>query len=289
MGYLLIFLYSLSGVLESVIVRLYGKRRSEGGMMMNAVVSLFAVAFFALTDQGGFNVPVEMIPLAVINAILYAVGFYLTFLAFKIGPYGLTRLILNFALMMPIAYGIFFINEPTTPLTYIGIVMILVAMPLINYAKRDDTAEDDSSKPSVKWLIYILISTVANGFISILTRMQQIRFENSCSNEFQMISIGGSFVILAIISLITEKETLKNSIKSDLIYGAGAGLFVGAKNIIILFIYLFLPISVVSPMNAGVSMALSFIVSLLVYRERYSARQMIGVLLGVAAIVILAL
>ena len=288
MGYLLIVVFTLLNLAESIFVKTYAKRHGSGGMLMNAIIALFASSFFLITDEGGFYAPTEMLPYAIINALLYAAGFYSAFVAFKIGPYGLTRLISNFSLTFSIFYGIFFLNEPTTAFTYIGIALIFVAMFLINYKGKSagDTAEGGIS---LKWFIYIIITVLSNGFLSIITRMQQIKFDNACSNEFQFIAIGGSFIILATIGLITDRHRLGPILKHGTLYGIGAGICNGAKNFVTLAIYLYLPLSTVSPLKTSLGMIAAFVVSLIFYKEKYTKRQVLGVLCGVIAVVMLTL
>lgn len=284
MGYLLIIVYTLLNLGESVFVRTYAKKHGSGGMLMNAIVALFATLFFVITDADGFHAPAEMIPLAILNAFLFGAGFYCTFVAYKCGPYGLTRLIGNFSLIFTIFYGIFFLNEQPKIATYIGIVMIFAAMVLINYKKKGE----DEMGISLKWFILVMISMVANGFIGVFTRMQQIRFNDTCSSEFQIISIGGSFVLLAIIGLILDRDKLPYFLKHGSIYGVGAGIFNGAKNFLTLVIYTLLPLSIVSPMKTGLGMLATFALALCIYKEKYAKKQIIGVILGVVAVILLA-
>ena len=285
MGYLLIIVYTLLNLSESVFVRTYAKKHGSGGMLMNAIVALFATLFFVITDADGFHAPTEMIPLAVLNAFLFGAGFYCTFAAYKCGPYGLTRLIGNFALLFTIFYGIFFLNEQPKIVTYIGIVMIFAAMVLINYKKKGA----DEMGISLKWLILVIISLVANGFIGVFTKMQQIRFEGACDSEFQIISIGGSFVLLALIGLILDRDKLPYFIKHGSVYGIGAGVCNGAKNFLTLVIYTLLPLSIIAPMKTGLGMIATFALALLIYKEKYTKKQIIGVILGVVAVILLAL
>ena len=285
MGYLLIIVYTLLNLSESVFVRTYAKKHGSGGMLMNAIVALFATLFFVITDADGFHAPAEMLPLAILNAFLFGAGFYCTFAAYKCGPYGLTRLIGNFALLFTIFYGIFFLNEQPKIVTYIGIVMIFAAMVLINYKKKGE----DEMGISLKWLILVTISLVANGFIGIFTKMQQIRFEGACDSEFQIISIGGSFILLAIIGLILDRDKLPYFIKHGSVYGIGAGICNGAKNFLTLVIYTLLPLSIIAPMKTGLGMIATFALALLIYKEKYTKKQIIGVILGVVAVILLAL
>ena len=287
-GYLLIVVFTLLNLAESIFVKTYAKRHGSGGMLMNAIIALFASSFFLITDEGGFYAPTEMLPYAIINALLFAAGFYSAFVAFKIGPYGLTRLISNFSLTFSIFYGIFFLDEPTTAFTYVGIALIFVAMFLINYKGKSAGASEEGGI-SLKWFIYIVITVFSNGFLAIITRMQQIKFDNACSNEFQFISIGGSFLILATIGLITDRKRLGPILKHGTLYGIGAGICNGAKNFVTLAIYLYLPLSTVSPLKTSLGMIAAFVVSLIFYKEKYSKRQMIGVLCGVIAVIMLTL
>ena len=286
MGYFLIFLNTVLAQGEGMIVRGYARRHGNGGMMMNAITALFASLFFLVTDKGGFNVPPAMLPLAILNAFLFGAGFYFTFVAYRIGPYGLTRLLSGFYVLFTVFYGIVVLKEPTTPWIYLGIVLILVAMVLINGVK---SAKEEEKGVSFKWLISVLISLAANGFIGILTRMQQLRFENACSNEFQFISIGGSFVLLALLSLITEKKDLRRVLKTGSLYGLCTGVLNGAKNFITLAIYLYLPLSVVSPMTMGLGFLATFATALLLYKEKYTLQQYIGIGVGVAALFLLSI
>ena len=288
-GYLLILLFTLCNVGESVIVREYARRHGSGGMLMNAVIALFAALFFLVTDKGGFYVPAEMLPLALINCCLFAAGFYFTFVAFRIGPYGLTRLISSFSLLFTVVYGIFFLGEETTVLTYIGLALILGAMVMINYRGRGAAAEREEGEISVKWLLCLLTSVVANGFIGILTRMQQIKFDDACSNEFQFISIGGSFVLLTVLGLIIDRKKLGSVLRHGTLYGLGAGLCNGAKNLVALGVYLYIPISTAGPIKTGLGMISAYLLAITLYREKYTLLQKLGVLAGAVAVLLLAI
>lgn len=289
-GYLLVLLVVALNMGESIAVKAYTKKHNSGGFIMNAIIALFACAFFVvkvLISGDGFNFLGAMIPYALINSVFYFCGFYLAYVAFKIGPFGLTRLVASFSLMMPIFYGIFFLNEPTNVFTYLGIALIVAAMVMMNYKGKSATVQKQEGTVSFKWFVCILVSTISNGFISIMTKMQQVKFNDVCSEEFQIISIGGSFIFLAIIGVISDRKNLGYVLKNGTLYGALSGLFNGAKNFIILFIYELLPISIVSPLKAGLAIIAAFLLSVIAYKEKYSVLQKIGVVCGGAAVVLL--
>ena len=84
MGILFIAINQVTQQIEGMLVKRYGAKHGNGGMLMNAIIALVATVFFVITDTDGFHAPAEMFPLAVINAFLYGAGFYCTFAAFFI-------------------------------------------------------------------------------------------------------------------------------------------------------------------------------------------------------------
>lgn len=289
-GYLFILLFAILNIGESVLLRDYARRHGSGGMLMNAVIALFFALFFLVIDTDGFYVPAGMIPLALINSILYAAGFYFTFLAFRIGPFGLTRLLSSFSILFTVFYGIVFLDERATALTYIGLVLIAVAAALINLKGKPREGEPaEEGRISLKWLAFVLISVVSNGFIGILGRMQQIQFDNACTNEFQFISIGVSCLLLAALGLILDRKWLGTVLRHGTLFGLGIGLCGGAKSAAALAAYLFIPISIATPLKTGLGMVFAFLVAILFYKEKYTLQQKLGVLAGAAAVVLLAL
>ena len=283
-GYLYILLFTVLQQGESATVRRYARKYGSGGMLMNAITALFSALFFLVTDKGGFYAPAEMIPLAIINAFLFGTGFYLSFVALRIGPFGLTKVLSGFGLLFPIFYGIWALNEPTSPRTYIALVLVFVAMFLTGYSK----SKDEAKSVTLKWFLAVIGSVVANGFIGILTKMQQLRFDNACSNEFQFISIGGSCILLTILGIILDRDKLPRVFKTGVPYGIIAGFCNGGKNFLTILIYMVLPLSIVTPTKTILGKLASLIMALFVYKERYTRTQVAGVILGVIAGIILA-
>ena len=159
--------------LEVIIVKHYGKKYGKGGMSFNAIICLFAMIYFFVTDTGGLQFVKGIWGYGIINSFMYAIGFYAAYVAFKIGSFGLTRLFTSFGVIVSTFYGIIFLDEPTTVLTYISLVMIVISLFLMNYHKQDN----DNQKISLKWIIYILLIIVSNAAIAIIGRMQYGAYE----------------------------------------------------------------------------------------------------------------
>ena len=288
MGYLLILLNQAAHQVEGMLVRRYGKKHGAGGLFFNAIICLFAMLFFVLTDKGGFYFPKELWLYGFVSCLMFAAGFYSMYLALQLGSYAISRLISSFSGVFAIVYGLVFLKEPAGVMTYIAFILVFASVFLMNY-KTGGKEKEEEKGFSVKWLIRVLVALVSNGMIAVLSRMQQIRFENACDNEFMMLSLGGAFAALMLIGLVTERGKLKQILKYGMLYGGIAGLMNGAANLVNLATYLFLPISVVTPIRTGLGIVTNFVISVLVYKEKFTRRQLVSAVIGVLALVLLKL
>ncbi|MBQ7900937.1 MAG: DMT family transporter [Clostridia bacterium] len=284
MGILLLLVNQAVYQCYGMVTRNYSRKHGSGGLFFNAIVCLFSMFFFIITDKGGFNFNKELFAYGAISIVMFVSGFYSMFIALQIGSYAISILLSSFSGVIAIVYGIVFLNEPAGLDTYLGILLTFVSVILMNSVKK---GSEESNGFSAKWLICVLISLAANGFIAVLSRMQQIRFDNTCDNEFMIISLGGAFAVLFVYGLIRERNNVGRIMKHGTLYGAAAGIMNGAMNLIQLLVYLYMPISAATSVKTGLTTVCSFALSLAVYKEKFSAVQLAGAVIGVVALLLL--
>jgi len=95
-GMLLVVLGLVVHQFEAIIVKYHGKKHGKGGMFFNAIICLFSMIYFFITDTGGLQFPKGIVIYGLINSIMYALGFYSAYIAYKTGSFGLTRLFTSF-------------------------------------------------------------------------------------------------------------------------------------------------------------------------------------------------
>ncbi len=283
MGTLLMALDVMIAQGESIVVRNYGKRHGSGGMVFNAIICLFATLFFLFTDKNGLYFSDEMLLYGLVSCVLFAVGFYSMYVAFQLGSYVATKLVSSATGVISIVYGVFWLGETASWITWLAIALIFVSMILVRYQKTDPA---EKKAVTGKWLFWVLLSVISNGFIAVLSRMQQRYFNNAYNNEFMILSLLGSFIILLGIGFLKERDSMRSTLRSGIGYGALAGLFNGGKNLVNLIIYIYVPISVATPMKTGIGLVVSFLISLLFYKEKFSRQQLVGVVIGTVALVL---
>ncbi len=284
MAYLLIFVKSLTIISESVLIRKYTDRHSSGSMVFTGVISLFAMLFFLLTDKDGFHPNLAVLPYAIGFGAIYCLAYMLTFVALSCGPFTLSMLIISYCLVFPIIYGIVWLREELTILMCIGFLLLTVSLYLVR-----GTMADGEHKITAKWAVSIVVVCVGNGVLSILQKMQQLRFDNGQNHEFMAISLALSAFLLLVIGIVNSRKNLREVICYGLPYASAAGISNGANNLLSLWINTLMPISVSSPIISGVKIAISYVCSSLLFKERYSRRQIIGVAIGAAALICLSI
>lgn len=283
-GMLLIFAGLIAHQFEAMIVKHYGKKYGAGGMVFNAVICLFSMLYFLITDTEGLQFSLKIVLLGLVNSTMYAIGFYTAYQAYRIGSFGLTRLLSSFGVIITIFYGIVFLKESTTPYTYIALILIFASVFLMRYQKED---ADKKVSISAKWVFMVIMTILSNAFITILGRIQVGMFDGKYKNEYLMISLGSAAVLLIVLGFFFERDKFVSTIKNSFLYGMFAGMFNGINNFLILVTYSYVPISISAPIKTGLGMVITFLVSVIIYKEKFSRRQLIGVATGIVAVVLM--
>lgn len=283
MAALLILISGCTGLVEGILIKKYDSKHKKGGFIFTGLTSLFSMLFFVLSDRGGFYFPQGIFPYALISGVLFCAASFLTYLALGCGPFTISMLILSYSGVFSIVYGLVFLREAATPVTYVGLALIMISL----YLTRGDKAADADKKASLKWLICIGVSVVCSGMFGVLMRIQQIEFEDACTNEFMIITLGFSATVLLIVGIIRDSRDLPYILRHGGGYAALAGLSNGATNMMGLAINMLMAISISSPIRAGVKIVLSFLLSKVMFKEKFLVRQLVGVGLGGVALVLL--
>lgn len=286
--YLLILVRSGVGLFEGIFIKRYNAKHGKGGFLFTAIVALFSMAFFVFKDlvltDGAITITPELLPYALLSAAFYASASFLTFIALSCGSFTLSILILSYSGIFTISYGIFVLGERLSVCAYIGLALVLVSL----FLTRDKATKTEKEKKlSLKWLITIGISFVGNGMIGILMRAQQIKFNATLDNEFMIVTLAVSALILLIIGLAKDSRDLGYLLKHGGLYALLGGVANGATNALSLIINTMIAVSLSSSLGAGTKIVLSFLVSLVLFHEKFSKRQIVGVSLGMVSLVLL--
>ena len=264
------------------MIKKYNAKHSAGGMFFTGIISLFALFFFVVSDKNGFYFPAGMFPLAVAYGLVYCISYFLTFVTLACGSFTLSMLIISYSLVFPIFYGVIFLHEQVSVFTCIGFVLLMLSLFFVR-----GKGNGKETKISVKWLISVIIVTLGNGVLAIIQKIQQLKFNNECNNEFMIAGLAFSAAVLLAGGIITDRKKLKEIIRCGIPYAGTAGVANGINNLLTIIVNNILPLSVVSPVGSGMKIVFSFLSATVLFKEKYMKRQVAGVGIGVAALVFL--
>ncbi len=270
---------------EGLVVKKHGRKYS-GGFVFTGIVSLFSMAFFLIKDlltDGVFTFKPEILMFSILGGFLYGMASVLTYEAFSKGSYALSNLILSYALVFKILYGLIIQGETedSSVFTYIGFAVLAISIYLIK-----GRGQGEKKPVTVYWLICIILSFVGSGMYGVVQRIQQKVFSAQYDNEFMVMALGFSAVALIAIGLIKEKNGLKPLYAKGNLYAIGAGAFNGLTNMTSLIINTMFLISRSSVIITGTKLLLVFLISVIFYKEKFTKTQIVGAALGAAAVIL---
>lgn len=294
MGILLVLGSNLAYSLQSVTTRTCSRRNGSGGLVYNVIIALFAFCFSLVTGLvEGLNFNSGIWIFGILGGFLYFGGFYYAFKSFQTGPFTLIKLITSFGMMTGILYGIIVRGEKMSVLIALGILLIFTAVFLVNSGKDDGVNKKSDSKI---WLFYTILYMLCNAGIAILQLMQQDRFyvlgENgnkvpTCNTEFLIIAYATACISLLIMCFVKDAKSVGAVFKKCLPFGVAAGSFNALSNLLSLEANRHIAQTIKLPFSTGSSLAIGFIIGFLIYKERFTRKQILGLATGVVAIALL--
>lgn len=267
---------------QQIAQKEYDKRTRNGAYFYVLIAVLASLPVFLIASGGALEFRLDVSVYSLLFALGYCTTMVTGFLALKTGSLSLTALIIQYSLIVPAVYGMIFLNEPLKSTMLTGLVLLVVSLILVNLNK-----DEKAVRPTLKWAIYTGLSFLGNGVCNTVLKVQQVNFQGQYKSEFMLIGLGLSATLLVFLVLFFERRDILYNLRHGGYIGAGSGVCNGVCNFLMMVLAGTLPASVMYPIvSAGGTIAAS-IAALLIYKEKLSRRQLIGLGLGILAIVAL--
>ena len=242
---------------------------------------LCAAIFFLCISAGKLEFRADVLLYSLFFALGYGTAVIGLFFAIKTGPLSLTALLQSYSLIIPTMYGLIFLGDEIDAFLIVGLIALMISLFLVNWEKKSD-----EKKITPKWIFFVLLSFFGNGCCSVVQKMQQDHFEGAYKNEFMIPALLAVAAVIAIFALILERDRFLPSVKGSG-WAALWGLSNGLSNFLVMVLTTRLPASVMYPMISAGGIIISWVIARAVYRERLNVMQNVGVILGIAAVVLL--
>ena len=255
------------------------KSKAPNGFLFSALTALFSCAFFLVRSGFVLHFEIGVLPYSLGFAASFAASVLGSFFAIQYGALSITQLVTSYSLMIPTLYGIVFLGDQIKILTVFGFAAVLISVFLIS-------GQGGSARITPKAAAFLLLAFVGNGMCSTVQKMQQLAFHGAYKNEFMVFALAICFFINFIPALFTKKARLAET-KIAFLPGALAGICNGAVNLLVMVLTALMPTAILFPSISAGGIAIGFLVSVFVYKERLTKRQYVGYSLGILSVILL--
>lgn len=250
---------------------------SKNGQAQAFNLSKSLAAFFLFLIWlliSGKSIHLATAPIAMIYGICLTISMYTGFMALSCGPMALTSIMAAMSLLVPFFWGLLFWQEKLSVLRVVGVSLLLIAIVFINYKKQ--------GLISKKWLIYSLITMIANGFCSVIQKHHQTAFPGQYQVDFMLFAMATVLILLGINSIRKRQIQLRLSL-----LGILSGVLNGLANFIILILAARQSATTLFPLISAGNVMSAWLSGILLFHERPRKLQFLGLIVGCVGLFII--
>ena len=241
------------------------------------VASFVSFVYIYIIEGFNFNPYTLIIGLVGGLATFGAVYFFLMLI--RLGNFGLSTLIINLSISIPILVSIIIFKENPTIYTFIAFGLIIVTFYLI--AERGE--DKDAVKRNRTWILLALASMVLAGIADTGPKIIQ---EMELSN-MAMTYLGYNyfFAMIPTLGIALKKRNFPG--KVEWLLGIGMGISILFSMFFLVLTLKNISGTIVYPLYKTLTNVIIIVLSVSVWKERLKIKQMIGVLAAIAAVILL--
>lgn len=288
MSYVFLILSVFMSATSSIFGKLFNKKnegKSNSEIFYNFLLALSTCIGWAILYAISYSFESSVFWYIAMFSVCYTVCNFGIIQALKYGPATLTSLFVGLSLLVTTLWGFLFWNEQVTVYVAIGLIFVVVSIVLCLYSKKQD------EKPFTwKWLFYVLLAFFGNAGCSIVQRTQQIKYNGQHGNMLMFFSTAISACIYLVLFIRSRKTDYKTMLRTSCALPVFAGICNVVLNVFVMKLALSdLTPSLIYPVIGVGGLAVVIVSSLLIFKEKMSLKQWIGVGVGAVAVVLLSI
>ncbi len=291
MEYLLLACATLFSTSKALVLKRLGRDITDRGEIyrLNSLIFLVAsavVALYALIIQNTISISLYTVILSFVFALTIVFSQLTETFAMKHGSASMTILLYSLGLVFPILYGSIFLAEPISLWQIFGMMLIFLALYFIVNPKLE-------GKVSLRWLTLALIASFGSGLTAIIQKIQQSSDYKNELVPFLLLAFFFASALSLSVSFFGGEEGSGSASASKLLsewkFILFSGVSIGLLNVLNLILAGKLRAIVQFPIYNIGGMILTGIGGRIIFGEKLSKNQLIGFIIGCAAILIIGL
>jgi drug/metabolite transporter (DMT)-like permease len=202
------------------------------------------------------------------------------------GSVSLTVMMVNLAMVIPVLFSKFCYNEPLTTCRIIGILLTIVSIVCVTDLKS-------KKHTNKKWLLCAVVATLVNGLTGIVQKSfnaSPVGVERSAfiSTSYIMAFIFSGLVLLVMsLSKGKAKRLEPKKIVKILPYIIAVGITLGTFQMLYNYTMTLVDGTYFFPVYSGGAIVLSTLLGVIMFKDKISKNQVVGIILGIASIVLM--
>lgn len=285
MNYLLLLVSVVTDTLRNMYNNHFSKelmKTDRDSIMFNAVCGIGAMVFF-ICSGAEWRISGFSLGIAVCFALVTALAQFFSLGALATGPMSYSVLFTYLGMVIPTIFGVVVYSQPLSFMQIIGFALMLVTIFLSVDLKKD-------SKMSGKWFAYAMGSFIMWGLVGVFQLIHQESEYAGEINGFLMYSFIFMTAMFFVALLFMKKPQghsfgyMNGKITGLIII---SGIILGLVNKINLFLSGAMPSIIFFPIVNGGVIILAELAAICVFHERPGKKQIIGIISGIIATILL--
>ncbi len=213
----------------------------------------------------------------------FTVAFQLTYTkALSIGNVSLTVLIVNFSMVINVLASCLLFDEPISLIRFIAIVMTVISFVICSGLREEDRGDG-------KWFIFTILAMISNSCGSIVQKF----FGESVYHDENQAFISCLYLLATAVGIAMYpimKKREKRNFKVDFVlikYAFAVGISLALYQMIYTYGLATIDGTFLFPAQTGGTIIFSTLSGVLIFKDRFTKRQIIGVVLGFISLVMM--
>lgn len=273
----LMILSMLSSVTQNCIMNRVSKvdlKTNNHIYYFNAILSFVCVLFFGVMLISA-RISLFTVLVGVIFGVMTAMRSVYNMQALSVGPMNITIMITTSSTIIPTLSGVFFGEK----FSILKLILVFVLLGFICISLKSD----ERSKINKKWFLFALLAFITQGLIGVLQKVHQTSNYKNEAAGFLFIT----FIIAYLFNRLRVKVKVKelNFKKRYFLFAVICSLCTFCMNYLNLKLAGLIPSQIFFPVVNGGSMVLNQIMAVVLFKERPTTKQVIGIVGGLCALI----
>ena len=279
--YLTLLLPMASLTCLNMVIRLsVGRSKTRWGVIAFNYLTGAVISLALVLSGGGFTASPFTLALGVVTGALYTGGMFLSMTTMGRSGASIAASVSQLSVTVPVTVSVLVYGESLRGLKLLGVAVAVAALPFLAYKRKGDRngPVDSSLVPLMATML------VVQGFAQLSSKALVAGGLEAERNMF-FIAVFTSATLLATPLAVRVRDQVV--FPRDAGFGVGLGAFNMLTNMSILLALRSVPASLFFPLNGSGGLMLTTFAATLLFRERISRVNALGVALTLAAVVLI--